>query len=205
MTPVVAARPDGRRDALAAALAELGWMPDAVDSDGALAASLRERADAVVVTVDPWPDARAFVTVARRHDVPTLVTTETLAGLERDRLDAAAVAAGARGVVRFPAERGRLQAALLAVEAGLQVLEPRDPEEAALARGPGVRGLALSPREREILARAAAGLSTKTIARALGLSPHTVKFHLSTVFEKLGATNRAEAVAAAVRRGELAV
>ena len=50
-----------------------------------------------------------------------------------------------------------------------------------------------------------AGLSTKAVARKLGISPNTVKFHLQAVFEKLGVASRAEAVMAAIRRGELAV
>jgi LuxR family maltose regulon positive regulatory protein len=49
------------------------------------------------------------------------------------------------------------------------------------------------------------GLSTKAVARQLGISPNTVKFHLHAAFEKLGVTTRAEAVMTAIRRGELAV
>ncbi len=61
----------------------------------------------------------------------------------------------------------------------------------------------LTPREREILALVAGGISNKGIARALTLSPHTVKFHVKALFAKLGAATRAEAVAEGVRRGEL--
>ncbi len=44
-------------------------------------------------------------------------------------------------------------------------------------------------------------MSNKTVARRLGISAHTVKFHLEAVFAKLGATSRAEAVAKGLRRG----
>jgi len=61
----------------------------------------------------------------------------------------------------------------------------------------------LSAREREVLALVAAGISNKGIARELQVSPNTVKFHIATILEKLDAGTRAEAVVAALRRGEL--
>jgi DNA-binding NarL/FixJ family response regulator len=63
----------------------------------------------------------------------------------------------------------------------------------------------LTAREVEILALVAAGTSNKGIARSLRISPNTVKFHMTTLFGKLGVTTRAEAIAAAARSGELAL
>ena len=63
----------------------------------------------------------------------------------------------------------------------------------------------LTVREGQILTLIAAGVSTKGIARRLGVSPNTVKFHLSALFTKLGVTKRAEAIAAAARSGELSL
>ena len=63
----------------------------------------------------------------------------------------------------------------------------------------------LTEREREVLEWVAAGVSNKGIARRLGLSPNTVKFHIAALLAKLGAATRAEAVAAAARRGELSL
>ena len=57
----------------------------------------------------------------------------------------------------------------------------------------------LSPRQREILALVAAGRTSKEIASALGISESTVNWHLANVFERLGASSRAEAVALAMR------
>jgi len=57
------------------------------------------------------------------------------------------------------------------------------------------RDAALSPREREVLARIVAGDSNKMVARALGLSPHTVKRHVANILDKLGARSRAQAAA----------
>lgn len=94
------------------------------------------------------------------------------------------------------------QAALRAVAAGLVVRL----SGAALAE-PGFHaaeesehGL-LTPREVEILSAIGEGLSNKELARRLGISTHTVKFHLEAIFDKLGASSRAEAVTKGLRRG----
>jgi DNA-binding NarL/FixJ family response regulator len=63
----------------------------------------------------------------------------------------------------------------------------------------------LTSREREVLALVATGISNKGIARQLQVSPNTVKFHIAAILDKLDAATRAEAVAAAVRRGELSL
>jgi DNA-binding NarL/FixJ family response regulator len=69
--------------------------------------------------------------------------------------------------------------------------------------GEGDHGLQapLSKREREILQKVADGATTKQVASELGISPHTVKTHLERIFEKLGANDRAQAVAIAIRTG----
>jgi DNA-binding NarL/FixJ family response regulator len=59
----------------------------------------------------------------------------------------------------------------------------------------------LSPREIEILQLVAYGSTTKEVADSLGISFHTVKTHLERIFEKLGANDRAQAVAIAIRQG----
>jgi DNA-binding NarL/FixJ family response regulator len=67
------------------------------------------------------------------------------------------------------------------------------------------QGVALTAREREVLALLAAGASNKAIARALGVSVHTAKFHVASLTEKLGASGRLEAVAIALRSGLIMV
>ena len=59
----------------------------------------------------------------------------------------------------------------------------------------------LTAREREVLQLAAEGLANKQIALSLGISEHTVKFHLSSLYTKLGVTSRTEAIRAGARRG----
>jgi DNA-binding NarL/FixJ family response regulator len=78
-------------------------------------------------------------------------------------------------------------------------------EEARMGEGttaPGEqKSPALSKREREILQKVADGATTRQVATDLGISPHTVKTHLERIFEKLGANDRAQAVAIAIRTG----
>ena len=65
------------------------------------------------------------------------------------------------------------------------------------------RDAVLTTREREILELLAQGLGNKQVAVRLGISTHTVKTHLELLFEKLGVSTRAEAVAQGVKRGLL--
>lgn len=92
----------------------------------------------------------------------------------------------------------QLDAALRAVSVGLRVSLPASPS--GFAEAEPARPL-LTPRELEILACLGEGMSNKAVARRLGISAHTVKFHLEAVFTKLNATSRAEAVAKGLRRG----
>ena len=64
-----------------------------------------------------------------------------------------------------------------------------------------VDGPHLSQRERQVAELLAEGASNKVIARELGISVHTAKFHVTAVMEKLGARNRSDAVAISLREG----
>jgi len=108
----------------------------------------------------------------------------------------------------MPAE---IVAAIEAVAAGLCVLSPDILARLLTGRKPsrqtssGGRFEALTLREIEVLAMLADGLGNKEIARQLDISDNTVKSHLSSIFGKLGATNRTEAVMLGMRRGFLMV
>jgi DNA-binding NarL/FixJ family response regulator len=130
----------------------------------------------------------------------------------------AALRAGARGVLPDDAGGDEIAAALEAAAVGLVVVPSEQvgdlvasraasPEASDFTPRPrgGARGPlpSLTPREGEILAMLAEGLPNKVIAARLGISDHTVKTHLEAVFDKLGASTRAEAVARAVRSGLL--
>ena len=92
----------------------------------------------------------------------------------------------------------QIDAALRAAAAGLIVR----PAETDGGFGAGERASAalITPRELEILTSIAAGLSNKAIARRLEISQHTVKFHIESLFRKLDARTRAEAVAKGLER-----
>jgi len=102
-----------------------------------------------------------------------------------------------------PALADRL-AALLGNVAGLRLAGPDEQAAATIvARDPRVmpEDIALTQRELDVLALMAEGGSNKMIARQLGISVHTVKFHVGSLLDKLDATGRTDAVAHAARRG----
>lgn len=102
------------------------------------------------------------------------------------------------------AEAEEIVAAVRAVAAGLVAIAPAFwPATPALSRS--AEGEPLTPREREVLTLMADGLPNKTIAQRLGVSPHTVKFHAASLFAKLGAASRTEAVTLGLRGGHIAV
>ncbi len=117
---------------------------------------------------------------------------------------------GARAVLPRDAEGEEILAAIDAVHAGLAVVPASvaDALTARAARGtvrltsaPTTEAAPLSPREREILALLAEGMGNKIVAARLGISEHTVKTHVASIFQKLGADTRAEAVAIGARTG----
>ena len=102
-----------------------------------------------------------------------------------------------------PAFAGRLEA-LLAGVAGIRLAAPGETAAATIvARDPRIMpdDIALTQRELDVLALMAEGASNKMIARQLGISVHTVKFHVGSLLDKLDATGRTDAVAHAARRG----
>jgi DNA-binding NarL/FixJ family response regulator len=98
-----------------------------------------------------------------------------------------------------------------AVMAGLCVLSPEKLARLLAERNPARQMASDAPfetltlREIEVLAMLADGLGNKEIARQLDISDNTVKFHLSSIFGKLGATNRTEAVMLGMRHGFIMV
>lgn len=106
------------------------------------------------------------------------------------------------GVVSPDAPPEELSAAIVAVNQGLVVL-PRTLTGRLLQWQEAVEEPAepLTAREREVLGLLGRGLSNKMIARDLQISEHTVKFHVSSVYAKLGAASRTEAVSLGARLG----
>jgi DNA-binding NarL/FixJ family response regulator len=137
--------------------------------------------------------------------VPTIV----LVGPPSAASISAAMHTGVLGILPHAVSSDELASAVRAVASGLLALSPElgemifqvpvqpDSDEFEFAAE------SLTPREHEILALMAEGLLNKEIAYRLKISEHTVKFHISSVMGKLGASSRTEAVTLGIRRGIL--
>jgi len=124
-----------------------------------------------------------------------------------------------RAVLPADVDPTLLGAAITVVAAGLTIAPTRGTADRATTgrwaegfdpageeeEAEGEESVALTAREREVLALLASGASNKAIARALGVSVHTAKFHVASLTEKLGASGRLEAVAIALRTGLIMV
>ena len=118
------------------------------------------------------------------------------------------LSAGAKGVLRRDAEGDTLAAALTSVRLGLAVVDPE-------VAGPGTLGVpagvdaapseSLTAREVQVLELVAKGKSNKQIAVDLGISAHTVKFHVNAILGKMNAHTRTQAVVRGVQLGFIVV
>jgi DNA-binding NarL/FixJ family response regulator len=113
---------------------------------------------------------------------------------------AAALRDGIRAVLPRHAPSGQIVAALHAAATGLVAL-PFESSNALLTATAAPGTETLTPRELETLEMLAEGLSNKQIAYRLGISDHTAKFHVNSIFDKLEVGTRTEAVMRGIRMG----
>jgi DNA-binding NarL/FixJ family response regulator len=187
------------------ALEFLGSAADAETLVDCLAGSV----PAVVVT-DIEPDASDTLKTLFQFGRPPLSLVLLSDDPDSDRiLDG--LAADVAAILPHNAMPAEIVVSIETVAAGLCVLSP-DILARLLAGRKASRQMvpaelfeALTLREIEVLAMLADGLGNKEIARQLGISDNTVKFHLSSIFGKLGATNRTEAVMLGMRHGFIMV
>jgi two-component system nitrate/nitrite response regulator NarL len=172
------------------------------------AADLPRRLRVAVTAADPTTAQRlAALVAAAGHEVVAVadaadaVLTDGSAEPQPGMKSVALGAAEGNFTGSLPSEPGPAQvdAALRAVAAGLIVRVPPSPKS-RFGPLPDDASPVLTPREIEVLTALGDGLSNKAAARRLGISPHTVKFHIEQLFRKLGAGCRAEAVAKGLRR-----
>jgi DNA-binding NarL/FixJ family response regulator len=133
--------------------------------------------------------------VAITRSWPEIGTVVLSASEERASIDAA-LAAGARAYLVKSANPADIADTLRRVWAGHDQPAMLAPASSAPEHGTGRCGL--TPRETAILQAVARGLTTRAISRQLWVSEHTVKFHLTNIYRKLGVTNRSGAVRYAV-------
>jgi two-component system, NarL family, response regulator YdfI len=130
----------------------------------------------------------------------------------RRALDADALRQGGRAVLPRHASASEIIAAIESAANGLVAIHPDSLEAlqpaafgADRAAGAATAQQTLTARETEVLAMIADGLGNKIIAARLGISTHTVKFHIASIFAKLNAGSRTEAVTIGIRQGLLMI
>jgi DNA-binding NarL/FixJ family response regulator len=143
------------------------------------------------------------------ESIPHLMAASPTSGVlvftayETDERVLGSIRAGAKGYLLKGATAAEICSAIRTVAQGGSALDPRVAAKLVGAvRGPRGAGPP-TIREREVLRLIAAGHPNKVIARSLGISERTVKFHATALLRKLGADNRAQAVAIAAQRGLL--
>jgi DNA-binding NarL/FixJ family response regulator len=180
------------REGLVAALARREDF-SIVASYGTAEELLGSRVEADVILLDLELPGMSGIDALPKLGKPALVLT---AYANDEQIDAV-LRAGARGYLLKGAAIEEIEHAIRAVARGETYIDPRVASRiVSLARAPR-----LSPRERDVLRLVVAGKSNKEIAAALHVAERTVKFHMTSIFNKLGAENRAQAVTLAHERG----
>ena len=129
---------------------------------------------------------------------PTIILTT----FDDDELVLAGIQSGARGYLLKDVSADELVRAIRAAHAGRATLSPAAAQSLVeAANQPPAPGLDLTEREREVLALMIEGLNNTQIAGRLGVSPSTIKSHVSNILSKLGVASRTEAVTLALRHG----
>jgi DNA-binding NarL/FixJ family response regulator len=181
-------------------------VAQAADGEEAVAAVARARPDVILLDLEmPRLDGVGVLRRLSESDAAARVIVFTV--FDTDERIIAAVEAGAAGYLLKGAPRGDVFAAVRTVAAGGSLLAPAA-ASAVLRRvrgGSGSDAPVLTPRERTVLGHVARGLGNKQIATELGIAERTVKFHMTSLFSKLGASNRTEAVTRAVQAGILSI
>jgi two-component system, NarL family, response regulator YdfI len=156
-----------------------------------------EEPDIVVADLEPGAEEFSADPVDQGPSPPTLV----LADDPRQPWLAEALRSGVRAVLPRQSSASQILAAIDAVMAGLLVFQPGDLDGLLINPRPARIAEPLTPREIEVLGMLAEGQSNKSIAHQLGISEHTVKFHVNSIMTKLNAGSRTEAVTLGIRQG----
>lgn len=187
---LVALGDGGRGERLAASLAELGDIIALTSEDIGPGGHAEVAIVSDIAIVKSLPTGTPIVLLSDPGGKP--ITHSSIAAALRADADPVLIAAAAR-----------LAAAGYRITKGAAGASDRPPSDAASDSDESEVSLPihLSPREAEVLALLAEGAPNKVIARRLDISVHTVKFHVAAILVKLGAANRTDAIATAMRQG----
>lgn len=184
-------RADGRFDVIG----------QASRGDEVVAAAARLQPDLILMDLQ-MPGMSGFEAIRRirdgNHDVPIGVLTmfETQESIQL------ALEAGASGYLAKDATPTHLLEAAVALAEGRRIFANPQPSRSRAEVASASHTLAiLTPRELEVLQALAGGASNEAIARSMGISPRTLRNHISNTYHKLGIFDRAQAVIVAVREG----
>ena len=151
--------------------------------------------DVVLIYTKLW-NRSAFLRIHRNSQLPVIICDSYEDPFATDSLLRQQVA----GILLTETNAQQLIAALHAASSGLKFLQPLKKSASSL-----LLFETLTQRELEILRLIADGEGNKSIASLLNISQHTVKFHISSIFEKLNVSSRTEAIKAGISRGLISI
>lgn len=199
------------RDGLAAML---GTQPDfevvatATNGPEAVRLAVELKPDVVLLDLE-MPELDGVQALARMRAASPAVRALVFTAFDTDERILGAVRAGAQGYLLKGAPRDELFRAVRVVGQGGSLLQPvvasKLLQQMARPSSAEPPAAALTGREAQVLRLLAQGRANKEIAAELVISERTVKFHVSSILSKLGASNRTEAVKLAVQRGLVAL
>jgi DNA-binding NarL/FixJ family response regulator len=175
---------------------------EAGSAEEALSSVERTRPDVVLLDLE-LPGMNGVDAIPRFSAATAHPRVIVLTAYDTEERVLASLKAGAAGYVLKGVPASEIAQAIRAVAGGESYLTPRVAARVVAQVNAPKRSSALSARERQVLRLVARGRSNKQIAKELVITERTVKFHMTSIFNKLGADNRAQAIAIAAERGLL--